>query len=268
MLSANSAPEYVFCQKMATLALMSKEKNTLIYGRHPVLDAIQAGQTMDKLILQQGIRGPFEKEVRQISKQYKIPVQVVPKERMNKITRGNHQGIIGFLALIDYHRLGDILPMVYEQSEVPLLLLLDGVTDVRNLGAIARSAACFGVHAIVVPRKGSAMINAEAIKTSAGALTKIPVCREDSLLAAAEMLQLSGVQLFASSLRANQKMYDLDFGGPTALVMGSEDRGVNSNLLKLADQTFIIPQRSTVDSFNVSVAAGIMLYEVSRQRGI
>ncbi len=247
---------------------MTKQKDTLIYGRHPVMDAIQSGKTIDKLILQQGIRGPFEKEVRHISKRFNIPLQVVPKERMSKITGGNHQGIIGFLALIQYYRLEDVLPLIYERSETPLLLLIDGVTDVRNLGAIARSAACCGVHALVLPRKGSAMINAEAIKTSAGALTKIPVCREDSLVAAVEMLQLSGVQIFASSLKSGTKIYDLDLQVPSGIIMGSEDRGVNSTLLGMADQTFRIPQYSAVDSFNVSVAAGIMLYETMRQRAI
>lgn len=245
---------------------MEKKDQQLIYGRHPVLDAIRAGQPFEKLILQQGVRGEFEKELRQLSKANNIPMQVVPKERLNKLVRGNHQGVVGVLSPIRYYLLEDVLPTIYERSEVPLILLLDGVTDVRNLGAIARSAELAGVHALVVPRKGSAQINAEALKTSAGALTRIPVCRESSLVAAVETLRLSGIPLIVSDLQAKQLVFEIDFTGPVALVVGAEGRGVSWEMVQAATRTFLIPQRGTTDSFNVSVAAGIMLYEVMRQR--
>lgn len=245
---------------------MSKQSKKLIYGRHPVMDALNSGTPMDKLILQQGVRGDFERDIRKLSKKLNIPLQVVPKERMKAITSGNHQGIIGMMSLLTYYRVEDILPMVYEQSESPLLLLLDGVTDVRNFGAIARSAECSGVHALVIPKKGAAQINAEALKTSAGALNIIPVCRESSLSAAIEQLQMAGVQVFASDLKAEKEIYDMDFSGPVAIVVGSEGEGVSRPILNKVDETFIIPQKGNTDSFNVSVASGIMLYEVMRQR--
>ena len=243
-----------------------KESSQIIYGRHPIVDAIQSGQTIDKIMLQQGTRGDLEKEIRHLSKEYGIPVQVVPKEKLNQVTRGNHQGIIGFISLVQYYRLEDVLPGIFEKSETPLIILLDGVTDVRNFGAIARSAEVAGAQTIVVPLKGSALINADAMKTSAGALAKIPVCRESSLAKAIEYLKLSGIRILASDLKAEKKIYELDFRQPLALIIGSEGEGVNPALLREADELFAIPQVGTTDSFNVSVATGIMLYEAMRQR--
>lgn len=238
----------------------------MIFGRHPVVEAIQSGVAFDKLILQQGVRGEFEKEIRQLSREFDIPLQVAPKERLRKWTTANHQGIVGLQSLIPYHRVEDILPLIYERSETPLLVLLDGVTDVRNLGAIARSAECVGAHALIIPKKGSALINGEAIKTSAGALNRIPVCRESSLINAIELLQQSGVRVLVSDLQAKKYVYDLDMRGPVALVVGSEDTGISTGVAQRADERFIIPQAGDTDSFNVSVAAGIMLYETIRQR--
>jgi 23S rRNA (guanosine2251-2'-O)-methyltransferase len=245
---------------------MAKQDTNIIYGRHPVMEAVKAGKSIDKVMLQQGIRGEYEKELRFICKKNEVQLQVVPKERLNRFINGNHQGVIGFMSLIEYQSIENILPLVYEQSETPLFLILDGVTDVRNFGAIARSAEIAGVHAIIIPQKGAALINADAIKTSAGALTKIPVCRENSLINTIEFLQNSGVQVFASSLEAEGLIQNLDFKIPVALIIGSEDLGVQQSVMRKADKTFIIPQVGTGDSFNVSVAAGIMLYEVMRQR--
>lgn len=244
----------------------SQFQKSIIYGRHPIVDAIKSGASIDKVMLQQGIRGEFEKEIRQLTKSNNIPLQVVPKERLSKFVGGNHQGIVGFLSMLTYYKLEDVLPMIYEKSETPLILLLDGVTDVRNFGAIARSAEICGVHAIVIPHKGGAKINEEAIKTSAGALTRIMVCREKSLVSAIEYLQLSGIQSFASNLKAEKKIFELDWTQPAAIVIGSEGEGVSYPILKKTDENFIIPQKGTTDSFNVSVATGIILYEVTRQR--
>lgn len=247
---------------------MQNSRKTLIFGRHPVLEAIEEGQSIEKVLLQQGTRGEFEKTIRQLCKTHTIPLQVVPKEKLNKFTRGNHQGIVGLLSSIRYYRLSDVLPMIYEQGEAPLILILDGITDVRNFGAIARSAVCCGVHTIVIPTKGVAQINSEAIKTSAGTLNKLPICREHSLVKAIEELQISGIQVVASNLQADSILSELDFNLPTAIVMGSEGEGVSKAVLSKVDQDFIIPQRDLTDSFNVSVASGIILYEAIRQRGI
>lgn len=252
---------------LTTARSMKKKKTkTMIIGRHPIIDAIHNGNSFDKIILQKNIDRDFDNEIKELSKRFKIPLQIVPKEKLNRIYNGQHQGVIGFLSLVDYFELEDVLPMIYEQSETPLLLLLDGITDVRNFGSIARTAECSGVHAIILPLKGSAQINPEALKASAGALTKMTICRTPSIVKAINLLQLNGIQVYASSLGAEKAIYDLDFNGPTALVIGSEGDGVSSAVLKKADQQFIIPQKGTSDSFNVSVATGIMLYEVGRQR--
>ena len=241
-------------------------KEQVIYGRHPVVDALKSGQAMEKVLFQQGIRGPFEIEIRRLTKKMNVPLQVTPKERLNKWTRGNHQGVVALLSPIQYYLLEDVLPGIFERNEMPLILLLDGITDVRNLGAIARSAECLGAHALVVPKKGSALINADGLKTSAGALTKIPVCRETSLVAAINLLKMSGVSIFSSDLRAQKRMQDIDWTGPVAILIGSEGRGVSPSIGREANETFMIPQVGTTDSLNVSVATGIMLYEVLRQR--
>lgn len=243
------------------------QKGDLIFGRHPVLEALEAGLPIDKLWLQQGVRGEYEKSIRHWSRQRDIPMQVVPKEKLGKLVGAqNHQGIVGFLSIIEYQALEDILPLAFEQSETPLLVLLDGVTDVRNLGAIARSAECCGAHALVIPKRGGALVNAEAIKASAGALNRIPVCRVNSLNNTIEYLQGSGLQLLASDLQATKMLFEVDLRGPIALLLGAEGEGVSPAVLAKANETFRIPQVGQTDSFNVSVAAGIMLYECLRQR--
>ncbi|MEM9921614.1 MAG: 23S rRNA (guanosine(2251)-2'-O)-methyltransferase RlmB [Bacteroidota bacterium] len=241
-------------------------KQNIIYGRHPVLDALKSGQSIDKILLQKGGRGLYEKELRTLAAEQHIPLQYVPKEKLNRVTGGNHQGVIAFAALVAYQRLEDIRPFLFEQSVTPLIVLLDGVTDVRNFGAIARSAECLGAHALVVASKSAAPINAESVKTSAGALTRIPVCRVPSLGLAIQQLQMSGLMVLASDLQAEKQLFELELGGPTAILLGSEGAGVQATLLRKADERFIIPQRGETDSLNVSVAAGVILYEILRQR--
>lgn len=243
------------------------EQKQWIFGRHPVLEALQAGQPVEKVWLQQGTRGDFEKELRRLCRQHRIPLTIIPKEKLNRMVRGNHQGVVGLQAVAAYQQLEDILPFIYEKGEQPLILLLDGVTDTRNFGAIARSAELCGVHALVIPAKGSAGLTPDALKTSAGALARIPVCRVKSLVSTIELLQQSGVPVFASDLSGNQSLPDMQLGGPAALVLGSEGEGISRGVAKAADQCFKIPQLGTLNSFNVSVAAGIMLYETMRQRG-
>ena len=246
--------------------MKNTSKNNIIFGRHPVVDAVRSGADIDKIFIQRGTSGDFEKEVRKLCKEQEIPLQYVPKEKLNRITQGNHQGIIGYLALLQYYRLEDVVPHIYEKGETPLILLLDRITDVRNFGAIARSAEVCGAHALVVPSNGSALINADAMKTSAGALARLMVCREKSLVTSLEYLQNAGVQVFASDLKGKQPIYKMDFTAPCAIVIGSEDEGTSQGLLDRADECFIIPQKGETDSLNVSVATGIMLYEAMRQR--
>jgi 23S rRNA (guanosine2251-2'-O)-methyltransferase len=243
-----------------------KATETIICGRHPILDAVQSGRPMHRILFQEGLRGEFEKEIRHLCRDYNVPLQVVPKERLNKFVKGNHQGIVGFISLVEFVSIEDLLPTIFEKSENPLLLILDGITDVRNFGAIARSAECSGVHAIIQPAKGGAHINEDSLKTSAGALMRIPVCRENSLVKTIEFLQNSGIQVVASDLTGRKKIFELDFTLPIAIVLGSEGEGVSEGVLRKVNERFVIPQIGTTDSFNVSVAAGIMLYETMRQR--
>ncbi|MDX2135987.1 MAG: 23S rRNA (guanosine(2251)-2'-O)-methyltransferase RlmB [Saprospiraceae bacterium] len=240
---------------------------SLIYGHHPVVEAIQAGQAVDKVYFQQGLRGEVEKEIRHLTRDHGIPLQVVPRERLNKMTQGNHQGVVALLSLIAYQSAEELVPRLFEQGQTPLLVLLDGVTDVRNFGAICRTALCMGVHGVLVPQSGAASINEEAMKASAGALARIPVCRVRSLFTLVEWLQIAGVQVVATALHEKAlPLPDIDLSGPTALLFGSEGQGVHPKLLKMADRVAIIPQATDFDSLNVGVAAGIALYEVLRQR--
>jgi 23S rRNA (guanosine2251-2'-O)-methyltransferase len=245
---------------------MTEKHSEIVYGRHPVVDAMKSGWPVDKVVLQQGIRGEFEKEIRHLTKEYEVPLQVVPKERLNKLAGGNHQGVIAFISPIPFQHLEDVLPGVFEAGQTPLIVLLDGITDVRNFGAIARSAEVLGAHALVISSKKSAQVNAEAVKTSAGALTLIPVCREKSMVGAIELLQLSGVKVYVSDLQAKLTLTELDWTIPVALVIGSEAEGISPAVAAMADERFLIPQLGQTDSLNASVAAGIVLYETLRQR--
>jgi 23S rRNA (guanosine2251-2'-O)-methyltransferase len=241
--------------------------SNLIYGHHPVVEAIQAGKAVEKVFFQQGVRGELEKEIRHLTKAHNIPLQVVPREKLNKMVRGAHQGVVAFLALVEFQDIEQVLPWVFEQGQNPLLLLLDSITDVRNFGAICRSAECAGVQAVIVPQSGSAPANEEAMKASAGALARVRICRVRSLFSTVELLQQSGVQVVATALSDRAvPVFKADFSVPTAILMGSEGEGVHPKLQKMADAVVKIPQATDFDSFNVSVAAGIVLYEALRQR--
>lgn len=241
-------------------------KDTLIYGRHPVLEAIDAGKNLEKIFLQNSIEKDFQKTILQLSREKNIPVQFVPIEKLNRLTKGNHQGIVVFLSLIDSYKLEDVLPHIYEKGETPLFLLLDNITDVRNFGAIARTAEGAGVHALIIAEKGNAQINSEAIKTSAGALNKIMVCREKNLLQAINFLKLNGIQIIATDATAEKMVYNCDFKIPTAIILGSEGTGILPEFLRKTDVIAKIPMAGTMESFNVSVACGMILYEAMKQK--
>lgn len=243
-------------------------QDQFIFGIHAVKEALSAGKDIDKILVRRGAGSDLLKELMSEGQRLDIPIQQVPVEKLNRVTRKNHQGVIAWLSQISYHNITSLLPSIYESGEDPMILLLDGVSDVRNFGAIARSAECAGVHAIVVPFSGSAAINSDAIKTSAGALLKIKVCRERDLVTTARFLRDSGLRLFAATEKAENVLYEADLSGPVGIIMGSEDRGVSNAVLKENDNWVSIPMKGSISSLNVSVAAGIVLFEVVRQRNL
>jgi len=241
--------------------------NHFIFGIHAVLEALDAGRDLDKVLGKRGGGSELMKKLLLSLRERDIPVQQVPVEKLNRVTGKNHQGVVAFLSQISYVDITSLLPMVFESGEDPLILVLDGISDVRNFGAIARSAECAGVHAMVIPAAGSAAINADAIKTSAGALHRIPVCRHRDLLEAARFLQESGLRLLAANEKASDSLFQADMSGPVGIIMGGEERGISPQLLRHADTLVSIPMKGSIASLNVSVAAGIMLFEALRQRG-
>ncbi len=246
---------------------MAKNKN-LIFGTRAVIEAINAGRDIDKIMIQRGLSNPLIKELHQLMREKSVPFQYLPAIKFKRWEAKNHQGVIALLSEITYQDIENILPMIYENGDVPYVLVLDGVSDVRNFGAIARTAECAGVHAIIVPQKGSAAINADAIKSSAGALHKIPVCRVANMADAVKLLKDSGLQIVAAGEKHSKSYYELDYTVPTAIIMGAEDIGVSSALLKLTDSSVNIPMVGTIESLNVSVASGIILFEGLKQRAL
>ena len=243
-----------------------KSKSSLIFGIHPVNEAIRSGKPIDKVLIKQGFKNEILPGLFPALRDQNIPFQYVPLEKLNRLTGGNHQGIIALVSELEYTDLEKLVPMLFEQGKLPVLVLLDSITDVRNLGALARSAECSGMDALIVPSKGSAQINADAIKTSAGALNNIPVCRVNSLEDAAIYLHDSGFQLVAATEKAEDFIYNADFNKPIALVLGAEDTGIEPKLLKMADVLVKIPMYGAIQSLNVSAAASVLFFEIVRQR--
>lgn len=242
-----------------------KEKN-MIFGIRAVIEAIDAGKELDKIFLRRDMGGDLARELLERIKDSAIPVQRVPLEKLNSITTKNHQGAVAFLSSVEYQHIDNIIPTIYEEGRCPFIILLDGVTDVRNFGAIARTCECAGVDVIIVPSRGGAMLNADAVKTSAGALHVIPVCREQSLKNTVLYLQSSGIKVVAASEKAQHAYTKADFTEPIALVMGAEDVGVSPDILRICDDIVSIPIVGKIESLNVSVASAVMIYEVLRQR--
>jgi 23S rRNA (guanosine2251-2'-O)-methyltransferase len=239
----------------------------MLFGIRAILEAIRSGRTLDKLLVQKELgQSELMRELLGLALERGIPAQKVPLERLNKITAKNHQGAICFLSAVDYSELSNVLADVYEKGQIPLLLILDRITDVRNFGAICRTAECTGVHAVVIPAKGAAQVNADAVKTSAGALHYLPVCREKDLRQTLKFLQESGLQIVACTEKTDEWMYKADLSVPTAILLGSEEDGIDEHLLRKADVLAKIPVFGKIESLNVSVAASVMLYEAVRQR--
>jgi 23S rRNA (guanosine2251-2'-O)-methyltransferase len=241
-------------------------KQAFVIGRKPVAEALEAGRAIDRIFLQKNLTGEGIEDIRRLAAAAGVPVNTVPIEKVNSFTKANHQGVVAIAALIQYSDLQAVIDFTVEKGEVPLLIMLDGVTDVRNIGAIARSALCCGAQALVIPEKGVGALNEEAMKSSAGALEKLHVCRVASLLKAVDTLHLNGIQVYTSDMKAPRKVFELDWTTPVCVVMGNEEQGVQPFLRKAADAHFTIPMAGTFDSFNVSVAAGIIMYEALKSR--
>jgi len=242
------------------------ERN-IVFGKHPVLRAIQEPKKVEKIFMLQEARGPLEMQVREACKKHNIPLIKTREEKLRGLCGGqNHQGIVATISPIAFQELEDIVPFLFETNKTPFILILDRVSDVGNFGAIARSAEVMGCHAIVIPKKGAAAITKEAIRASTGAIFDIPICRAHNLLTAVDFLKNSGVSIVCTQMNAENTIADTDLKKPVAIIVGSEDSGIHREMFALADNTVKIPQFGKTDSLNVSVASGIIMYEVTRQR--
>ncbi|MGM9786158.1 MAG: 23S rRNA (guanosine(2251)-2'-O)-methyltransferase RlmB [Candidatus Cryptobacteroides sp.] len=245
---------------------MEEGKMQYLFGMHPVIEAVKAGKKFDKVLLKQGLEGVQFRELLDLLKDNEIPFQFVPAEKLNRSVRGSHQGVLAYISNIDYVSIEQLVDNALSRSLSPLLVILDGVSDVRNLGAIARSLECAGGQGIIVPAKGGAAINAEAVKASAGALMRIDTCKVPNLRVAAYYLKQSGFRIIAATEKVDRLIYDVDMTGPCAIVMGSEGKGISQSMLDLADEKAALPMSGEITSLNVSAAAAIMMYEAVRQR--
>ena len=237
----------------------------MIFGLHPVMEAADAGREINKVLLRKGLSGDMYQELTAVLRSRDIPLQTVPAEKLNRITRKNHQGVIAFMSPVEYVRIENLTPSIFEKGENPFIVICDGVTDIRNIGAIARSAECAGAHALLLPARGSAMISADAVKTSAGALNHISVCRTENLKQTLSFLKNSGLKIIAASEKARDVYHEVDLSGPAALLLGAEDTGVDPEYLRMADLIVKIPVKGKIASLNVSAAASVLIYEMVKQ---
>ncbi|TRZ44242.1 23S rRNA (guanosine(2251)-2'-O)-methyltransferase RlmB [Robertkochia solimangrovi] len=237
-----------------------------IFGIRTVIEAIQSGKTLDKIFIQKGLKGDLISELHKLIKDHDINSVVVPVEKLNRFTKKNHQGVVANISPVEFHDLDELVISVIERGETPFFLILDQLSDVRNFGAIIRTAECTGVHGIIIQKKGAAPVSADTVKTSAGAVFRVPICRVDHIKDAVFHMQASGIAVTAATEKTENRLYDIAFDQPTAIVMGSEDIGVSPSVLKLADNLASLPMYGSIGSLNVSVACGAFLYEVVRQR--
>lgn len=242
------------------------KKSSLIAGRMPVLEALQEVKDLERIYMQSNLHGDVAEEIKRLALKNNVPVNKVPVEKLNSFNVPNHEGCIALISKVQYQDLQDVISLLHENGEVPLLLMLDGITDIRNIGGIARTAYCCGVHAIIIPEKGVGALNEDAILTSAGALEKISICRVNSLMKAVDDLHLNGIKVYASEMTASTTIDQVDFAEPCCIVMGGEEKGIYPALMKICDDKIKIPMKGDFESLNVSVATGIILYEVMKQR--
>ena len=244
------------------------KESAIIYGLRPVIEAINGNTRIDRILLQNGISGALAGELKGLIRDNNIPFQFVPEEKLNHTTRGNHQGVVALISPIEFKSALDMIPSLVESGKVPMVLLLDHVTDVRNFGAIVRTAECAGVDAVIIPDHGSAKVSDDAVKTSSGALLRMPICREQNLKTVLNLAKQCGMQVVAATEKGADNYLEVDFAKPTLLIMGAEETGISPELLKLADARAKLPILGQVQSLNVSVAAAVFMYEALRQRGI
>lgn len=242
------------------------EKDDFIFGTRAVIEAINTGKNIEKVFIKTGLNNELYQQLLALIKENEIAHQFVPIEKINRITRKNHQGVLAFISPVEFTDIEMLLPVIFESGKDPLFLILDQITDVRNFGAIARSAECAGVDAIIIPEKGMARIGADAIKTSAGAIHHIPICKVNNLYRTIQYLQNSGIQIIAATEKADKIYTQGNFKSPVAIVMGSEESGISQSILNIADQKLKIPLFGSIESLNVSVSAALMIYEAVRQR--
>lgn len=243
-----------------------KNKTNHIIGVRANIEAISSGKEIEKILFRKGVKSDLFQELFKIVKQRQIPFQYVPNEKLNRINSGNHQGVIGFVSPIVYQSIESIIPILFEQGKIPFILVLDRITDVRNFGAIARTAECAGVNAIIIPNKGSAQIGSDAVKTSAGALNHIMICRVDKLNTTLSYMKNSGLKIISATEKAGINYSEINYQHPMAIVVGSEEDGVSEEILKMSDEIVKIPILGNIESLNVSVACGIILYEAVKHR--
>lgn len=237
-----------------------------IFGIRPIIEVIKSGKTIDKLFIQKGLHNESFAILWKLVRENRINYKHVPAEKMNRLTKKNHQGVFAFISPIDFYNIEDVIPNLYEEGKSPLILILDRITDVRNFGAIARTAECSNVDCIIVPEQNSAAINSDAMKTSSGALNNIKICRTWNLKMTLQMLKDSGIQIVSCTEKTNNKIYSVNYQIPTAVILGSEENGISSEFLKFSDEKVKIPILGNIESLNVSVACGVILYEIVRQR--
>ena len=245
---------------------MEIEEKNFIFGIRPIIEAIKSGKTIDKLFIQKGLHNDLFAELWKLVRVRRINYKHVPLEKINRLTRKNHQGVFAFISPIDFHNIEDIVPKIFEEGKNPLIIILDRITDVRNFGAIARTCECVGADTILIPEQNSAAVNADAVKTSAGALHKMNICRTWNLRLSIQFLKDSGIQIIACTEKTQSNIYQADFTKPTAIILGSEEDGVSPEYLKMCDLKTKIPLNGKISSLNVSVATGVICYEALRQR--
>lgn len=242
------------------------KKSSLITGRVAVLTALQEGKELERIYMQSTLHGDVVEEIKRVALKNNVPVNKVPVEKINSFNVNNHEGVIALISKVQYQDLQNVISFITEKGEAPLLLMLDGITDIRNIGGIARTAYCCGVHALIIPEKGVGALNEDAILTSAGALEKIAVCRVNSLMKAVDDLHLNGIKVYASEMTASTTIDKVDFAEPCCIVMGGEEKGIYPALMKICDDKIKIPMKGDFESLNVSVATGMILYEAMKQR--
>jgi 23S rRNA (guanosine2251-2'-O)-methyltransferase len=244
------------------------EQSTLIFGTRAVIEALDAGKEFEKVFIQRDLNNPLIKELKLMLVKLGIHFQAVPADKLNRLTRKNHQGVVAYLSLINYYRIEDLIPGLFESSRFPVLFMLDKITDTRNMGAICRSAECFGVDAVIIPERGGALVNGDTVKTSAGAINRIKLCREPNLKVVIDYLHDSGFRIIGCSEKAAGSLFDFEFNSPVCIIMGSESDGISPEYLKRCDDLVKIPMDGKTASLNVSVASGIVMYEITRQFSI